>query len=134
MIRFVIAFFLTPAFLVLMYYLGYSLLARGGAAPDAGAFAFGLFPFAYLATIVVWLPTVFFLERRALRLAKHYAMAGGALGLLADLLLLVAIRVESWEIEIFGLLVGFVMLGSAFSLLFWVIALWKTDGRLKMAG
>ena len=54
MLRFALAFFLTPIFLVIMYYFGYMLLAvsAGTETPSATAFGFGLFPIAYISTAI----------------------------------------------------------------------------------
>ena len=127
MLRFVLAFFLTPIFLVIIYYLGYTLLAvsAGTETPSATAFGFGLFPIAYISTAVFLLPIVFFLEKKRLRGLRHYAIAGGIIGLILDFVLLGLATIGSWEPELFVILVAVVLFGGLCTCAFWTIALFQ---------
>ena len=116
-----------------MYYFGYMLLAvsAGTETPSATAFGFGLFPIAYISTAIFWLPIVLFLEKKRLRGLRHYAVAGGIIGIFLDFVVLDLATIGSWEPELFVILVAVVLFGALCSCAFWTIALFQATPDSK---
>lgn len=120
MIRLASALFMAPFLVLALYLLGYSAIMFGSGVEVSLVASFVvLLPFAYLATVVIWLPIVVIFEWRKQRGFWKYATAGAVVGIVSGGSALYFWG-NNFTVEVFFIGLVHLLLGATFGAIFWV--------------